>query len=119
MNPKDTKPVVEERSSISVFELTNSGAFKERRYEGRSQHRAFNLGDTDVRVLYSELAHDWYLELANPGPRCGNTTISLVQTPCNFGGYRYWLECPKCLERAGILYRDEDNFRCRPCLGLG
>jgi hypothetical protein len=37
-----------------------------------------------------------------------------------FGGKRFWLECPVCKQRAGVLYRQPQGeiVACRKCLGL-
>jgi hypothetical protein len=113
--PRNTKPVAESYSSISVFDLHSHPASYERTFH----IRRFTLGNTEVKLVKDPLAHDWYLQLLKPGPKCSNTTITLTKTRCNYGGYREWFECPKCLKRAGVLYREDDDFRCRPCLGLG
>jgi hypothetical protein len=54
--------------------------------------------------------------------REGNKTdydyeVSLLTTPCNFGGVRYWFACPVCHERVGVLYLAPGNiyFVCRHC----
>lgn len=46
--------------------------------------------------------------------------VSLVTTPCNFGGVRYWFECPFCRGRVGVLYLapGDNHFRCRHCNDL-
>ena len=46
--------------------------------------------------------------------------ISLVTTPCNFGGIRYWFGCPDCGRRVGVLYLAPGDvyFRCRHCSNL-
>ena len=38
-------------------------------------------------------------------------------TPCNYGGGRRWLLCPRCFRRVAKLYRppDEVLFACRLC----
>ena len=43
--------------------------------------------------------------------------VSLVTTPCNFGGARYWFGCPTCGRRVGVLYRAPGDvyFICRHC----
>jgi hypothetical protein len=49
-----------------------------------------------------------------------NDKISLVTTPCNFGGVRYWFGCPSCGRRVGVLYLVPGDvyFRCRHCNNL-
>lgn len=46
--------------------------------------------------------------------------ISLTTTNCYFGGQRYWLVCPKCERRAGVLYKKPtgDLLLCRKCHNL-
>jgi hypothetical protein len=39
-------------------------------------------------------------------------------TPCNFGGYRLWFLCPKCVRRVLVLYCAGKYFLCRHCYGL-
>ena len=57
--------------------------------------------------------------------REGNKTdydyqISLVTTPCNFGGVRYWFGCTSCGRRVAVLYLVPGDvyFRCRHCNNL-
>lgn len=46
--------------------------------------------------------------------------VSLVFTPCRFGGRRPWMLCGRCGGRCVTLYRDPrtHSWRCRRCLGL-
>ena len=46
--------------------------------------------------------------------------VSLVTTPCNFGGVRYWFGCPHCGRRVAVLYLAPGDvyFRCRHCNNL-
>ena len=41
--------------------------------------------------------------------------ISLVTTPCTFGGERVWALCPGCGTRRAVLYAPNGVFRCRTC----
>jgi hypothetical protein len=43
--------------------------------------------------------------------------VSIIKTPCNFGGVRRWLRCPACKKRALILYI-VNRFHCRKCQNL-
>jgi len=47
-----------------------------------------------------------------------NHPITLVHTPCTYGGYRYWFVCPTCNQKKGILYLKNFRFACRNCLNL-
>lgn len=44
--------------------------------------------------------------------------VSLVWTPCHYGGRRPWFVCPRCGQRAGKLYGTTRLFLCRRCCGL-
>ena len=43
--------------------------------------------------------------------------VTIVSSPCEFGGSRRWFLCPGCGRRAAVLYCRR-FFRCRVCLGL-
>lgn len=44
-----------------------------------------------------------------------NWSVELLATDCNFGGKRFWFQCPKCWRRAQVLYLVDDDWRCRLC----
>ncbi len=44
--------------------------------------------------------------------------VPLVTTPCNYGWERYWFQCPKCKQRAWVVYYSDISFQCRKCLDL-
>lgn len=47
--------------------------------------------------------------------------VPLTQTPCKFGGHRWWFICPltkngkPCGRRVAVLYKSGDWFGCRHC----
>lgn len=41
--------------------------------------------------------------------------VSVVRTPCHFGGSRSWFICPVCGERVAVLYMRAGRFACRYC----
>lgn len=47
--------------------------------------------------------------------------VEIRNTPCHFGGFRFWFTCPlicngqRCGRRVGILYLNGDYFGCRHC----
>ena len=51
-------------------------------------------------------------------------TVNLTETPCSYGGTRFWFVCPlvkssvPCNRRVGVLYKDGDYFGCRHCYEL-
>jgi hypothetical protein len=46
--------------------------------------------------------------------------VPLTNTPCYFGGVRWWFKCPSCKKRVALLYKPyyADYFRCRHCYDL-
>ena len=42
--------------------------------------------------------------------------ITVTATSCNYGGSRYWWQCPKCGRRVGVLYFNQ-SYQCRHCIG--
>ena len=55
-------------------------------------------------------------ELAQPVGQA----FHVARTACNYGGWRYWLVCPGCQRRYGVLYNqsDPDWYACRKCHDL-
>lgn len=41
--------------------------------------------------------------------------VPVVQTPCNYGGYRRWFLCPACDRQCELLYLRSARFACRLC----
>lgn len=59
--------------------------------------------------------HLIYKESRNDGPwEDKNIVINLLKTPCRYGGYQYWFECPVCRRSVCSLYL-VDTWRCRHC----
>lgn len=42
----------------------------------------------------------------------------MSSTPCNYGGWRHWFNCPNCFSKSAKLYLCDYNFYCRKCLNL-
>jgi len=51
-------------------------------------------------------------------PESVESVLSFASTPCNFGGERRWLRCPKCNRRIGVIYGVGGIFQCRGCHDL-
>lgn len=45
-------------------------------------------------------------------------TVNLTWTRCNYGGQRPWFVCPRCGQRAGVLYLKALRIACRTCHNL-
>jgi hypothetical protein len=46
-----------------------------------------------------------------------DTPITLLSTKCNYGGIRYWFECPSCYIRVGVLCWKLDRLARNPIDG--
>ena len=70
-------------------------------------------GDPYVRLTYT-------LGDSKGNMRDYDYQVSLVTTPCNLGGIRYWFACPTCFGRVGVIYLAPGNvhFMCRHCNDL-
>lgn len=43
-----------------------------------------------------------------------NYSVRLSKTTCNYGGHRYWFNCPSCSRRTSVLYC-VGTYVCRHC----
>lgn len=70
-----------------------------------------DLGCNSFRLIYKYRLYDdeW---------KDQDYYISIVQTPCYFGGVRHWFMCPRCSKRVGCLYSVTGYFACRKCNDL-
>lgn len=70
-----------------------------------------DLGCNSFRLIYKYRLYDdeW---------KDQDYYISIVQTPCYFGGIRHWFMCPRCGKRVGCLYSVTGYFACRHCNDL-
>ena len=94
-----------------------------------SETKIWSSNRTDKKTIIGvavDITDDPYVRLIYSGTdRDGKRTdydyqVSLVTSPCNFGGLRYWFGCPTCGRRAAILYLAPSDvyFRCRHCNNL-
>ena len=74
-------------------------------------------GNTEGRLtvkVYDEFVH---LHFGQPEGWRNTVTakVRLTYTPCTFGGYRPWFQCPGCVRRVALLYEVDMKLRCRHC----
>jgi hypothetical protein len=53
-------------------------------------------------------------------PKQTGQHFRLTHTACNYGGWRYWLICPRCSRRCGKVYKPAygGSYACRKCHDL-
>lgn len=57
------------------------------------------------------------LSYDNPYGERIDASISLLQTTLNYGGTRWWFECPQCNRRVGVLYFQKE-VGCNRCMAV-
>lgn len=78
-----------------------------------SERNLSNYPQLNIKQLTPLIRQNGVTELPTSGQ-----TIEVASTPCNYGGYRYWLVCPQCGKRYGVLYFKNDRWACRKCQKL-
>ena len=117
------KATAEESCDITIFQLKKWGMLaesKDRAVEWKCRNK------TTARVLVaSEMMVDEPHVVLLLSHVYGNDTdnrqiVPLTTTACNFGGERYWFQCPRCRRRVGALYIPprKTEFACRHCNNL-
>jgi len=130
------KATAERSSAINIFWLKKNG-FLDKNFSYNSGNIRWKRGinDIDCSVGFSINRDNWgtssektYMKLqyTHTDSFSGQKNemdynISLVTTPCNYGGKRYWFVCPLCKKeyccrrRVGVLYSIGKWFGCRHC----
>lgn len=129
--PYSDRPLVEECSSISISKLKKEDFFQAANVSAflRSPYDERNISDIKIQVDYfnSKLSLSYTFFDIFKGERDEiNYQIPILTTPCNYGGLRYWFQCPitinrkPCNKRVGVLYRPHGAkyFGCRHCFDL-
>ena len=97
------------------FAVASSGSIA---WQARFELRAavnFQIIPPDRMRLFYQVVNKWTGEKTDY-----DYTLSVVDTPCFYGGRRYWFLCPACKQRCRILYAAPDClvFGCRLCHNL-
>lgn len=131
-----SKQVAEQSHKLSIFWLKKNGYLKHdyiHNCGGISWTNGF--GDTKNSIGFTVVVPDLekpqenaYIELdysftnhQTDEKENMKYKISLVATPCNYGGFRYWFVCPLskngqyCGRRVGSLFQIGKYFGCRHC----
>ena len=125
---------VENALALSVFELNRrrtvlakgpsqwSGEVEWRRSPAWSTVLSGETGRLvgSLHLIVEQTGDQFALELV--GLLSGPHRVNLIQTPCYFGGVRYWFQCPggDCGKRVAKLYLPPGKlqFLCRHCHNL-
>ena len=121
-----SKATADESCRLRISELRKGGMLSSGYSSGT---RTWSSNRTDKKTIIGlavDITDDPYVRLIySVTDREGKRTdydyeVSLVTTPCNLGGVRYWFGCPSCGRRVGVLYLAPGDvyFRCRHCNNL-
>lgn len=75
------------------------------------------IGSIQYRYINNQLNLNYRSRKAGGDWLVKNEVISLIKTPCNFGGFRQWFRCNQCNNKVVCLYAT-DIFKCRKCANL-
>lgn len=68
------------------------------------------IGHIDYRIEADTLVLDYRLNGESRLQR-----VSILTTPCHYGGTRPWLTCPHCAARVAVIFLRRGGFYCRKC----
>ena len=129
----DKKDTVEDCRSVSISFLRENDYFCGYRSGGIVWKNCYGEETSSIGVTVSTMDGDSYVrfQYISTDRNTGEKTeydykVRLTTTPCNFGGVRYWFNCPLsrngvyCGRRVGKLYKAPGAvyFGCRHCYNL-
>ena len=106
---------------ISIFWLKRYG-FLDRSISGRCLNENYKIEITTIIQDFHPYLYLVYID--SGGVASARQKIDLVRTPCYYGGWRLWFQCPLprncmiCGGRHGVLYSNRGVFGCRVCHGM-
>jgi len=120
-----SKYEVEDCKEISIGFLKQYGYLSKGRLQGTIQWSCDGnpTGSAGIRVSFPEMNNvcvSYSITDTDQKKESINNYISIIKTPCNYGGKRHWFLCPFCSRKALKLYLSPGNnyFGCRKCLQL-
>lgn len=103
---------------ISIFWLKQQG-FLEESTSGWFHNDLFKIEITTIIQDFHPYLYVVYVD--QEGVVSKRQKIDLIRTPCHYGEYRFWFQCPLprngliCGKRLGVLYASRGIFGCRRC----
>lgn len=119
------KATVEESCGLSIYRLKKWDLLAGQQSTTITWTRSMTGKQTVVGLSVDTTTDDQYVRFVYTfTERDGDKTdydyeVSLLTTPCYFGGVRHWFACPMCGRRVGCLYlMGAGYFLCRHCNDL-
>lgn len=86
-------------------------------YEWKATNHSHKASIAITRQI-AGVSLDYTIKGERGKPEAISDLIPISETPCNYGGVRYWFKCPSCNHKRLDLYGGR-LFRCRDCRALG
>lgn len=117
---------VDDARQISLSWLRKQGCLKGWYSGSITWTSGFSQDKSSIEVEISIWGDDPYMRLSytstdrwNGEKTSHDYRISLVKTPCYFGGYRLWFQCPNCWQKVStLMISSSSKYACRRCLRL-
>src|SRR3972149_5171181 len=103
---------------ISIFWLKKHG-FLDCSKDGWCMHDNYKI--EIITVIQDFHPYLYLVYVDSEGVATVAQKIDLIRTPCHYGGWRFWFQCPLprnnmiCGKRIGVLYAYKGVFGCRIC----
>lgn len=100
--------------NINTYIKTKPAGYRTTLFEWyQNEERCASI--TIKEISGSEIEFSYWTPM--PSAKLVTSRISLVKQSCHFGGFRYWINCPKCGRRCCSIYLFNHYFQCRKCIG--
>jgi hypothetical protein len=116
----------ESRLALDIRDLARAGYIKPNTWVcGTRQwtwsHSGEKSGEVRIEAMYDRLRLIYTWTPYGHEPQSFDYPVSILRTPCRYGGTRPWFRCPRCYSRRAVLYgtAGDGKFGCRGCMQLG
>lgn len=101
--------------SLDSRKMAKACVFKSDNHSSWNWHNA--IGEVIASLNYEYQPNKLILSYESKGKNY-SYSVPISTTPCNYGGVRYWFNCPQCTKRVAKLYLKHSMFYCRSCHAL-
>lgn len=113
-----TAPLVEDTLELTIGPVRRSGALEAGAVKTWTWKRGqWETGNITTVGQGDALRFVYRVTPVGGTARGVDTSVEVVDAPCNFGGHRQWFVCPRCGQRRGAMFVGV-TVACRVCHGL-